>query len=90
MPKMEKYRISTILRKLGTHYSDWRLDDTVRILIPYKIFKKIMMLDEACEPVITYERTAKEKYQLLKDMDFLNDTGTVNVPLVKSYLGVEE
>ena len=90
MPQMEKYRISTILKKLGTHYSGWHLDDTTRILIPYKIFKKIMMLDEDYEPVITYERTAKEKYQLLKELDFLNDTGTVNIPLVKSFLGVEE
>ena len=49
-----------------------------------------MMLDEDTEPVITYERTAREKYQLLKDLGFLTDTGVMNLPEIKSFMGVEE
>lgn len=90
MPQQNKYRVSAILTKIGSRFDGWHIDESQRILLSYKTFQRIMMLDEDTEPVITYERTAREKYQLLKDLGFLNDTGVMNLPVIKSFMGVDD
>lgn len=88
-PQQNKYRVSAILTKIGFRFSGWHIEESQRITLSYKTFRMIMMLDEEHEPIITYERTAKEKYQLLKDLGFMNDTGVLNIPQIKNFLDVE-
>lgn len=90
MPQQNRYKVSAILTKIGSRFSGWHIDESQRIILSYKTFQRIMMLDEDAEPVITYERTAREKYQLLKDLGFLTDTGVMNLPEIKRFMGVEE
>lgn len=67
---MPDYRISTILKKIEMHY-----DLTRDNVLSYNEFKKIMMADESFEPVMTYERTVKEKYKLMQDFKIISWNG---------------
>lgn len=83
-----KYAISAILKKLGHDYDDWELASGASVIVTYKRFRQIMMLNEDIEPVITYERTAQEKYRLLKDLGFINDSGRVYIEAVQDFLNI--
>ena len=83
-----KYAISAILKKLGNDYDDWELASGASVIVTYKRFRQIMMLNEDVEPVITYERTAREKDQLLKDLGFINDSGRVYIEAVQDFLNI--
>ena len=83
-----KYAISAILKKLGCDYDDWDLSPGASVIITYRRFRQVMMLNEDVEPVITYERTAQEKYCLLKDLGFINDSGRVYVEAVQDFLNI--
>lgn len=88
MTYKNKYAISAILKKLGRDYDDWELASGASVIVTYKRFRQIMMLNEDVEPVITYERTAREKYQLLKDLGFINDSGRVYIDAVQDFLNI--
>ena len=51
---------------------------TESLMIPLITFKKIMMLYPEDGPVISCERTIKEKYRCLKEFGILNQSGRIN------------
>ena len=46
MPQQNRYRVSAILNKIGSRFSGWHIDESQRIILSYKTFQRIMMLDE--------------------------------------------
>lgn len=52
--------------------------NTESLMITLVTFKKIMMLYPDEGPVISCERTIKEKYRNLKEFGILNQSGRVN------------
>lgn len=48
------------------------------MVFPYTTFKKILMLYPTSGPVISCERTIKEKYKCLKEFGILNQDGRIN------------
>lgn len=70
--KKSPNRVSAILKKLYVHTQVYK---GINVPLPYKDFKLIMMDEEEMEPVMTYERTVKEKYQLLIDFGYVSKTG---------------
>lgn len=67
----QDYKISTILRKVFFYTEGVTKGD---VPFPYTTFRRIMMLEEDMTPVMTYERTVKEKYKLLKEFGFISKT----------------
>lgn len=67
----QDYKISSILKKVYVYTDGVRKGD---VPLSYSNFKKIMMLEEEMVPVMTYERTVKEKYKLLKEFGFISKT----------------
>lgn len=65
-----KYKISAILNKIALCIAL----DQESIPFGYRLFKRIMMDNEEIEPVITYERTLKQKYQDLVDLGYVSDS----------------
>lgn len=49
-----------------------------RLVLMLPTFKKILMLYPEAGPVISCERTIKEKYKTLKEFGILNQNGSVN------------
>lgn len=81
---MAEYRPSAFLKKIA-EYTAW--DSHTDIPLPYKVFKKIMMGMEEMEPVMTYERTVKEKYNLLVDLEIISKTGILKAEFYNVYVG---
>lgn len=82
----------TVTKILNKLYIDLHLQQIGRegyICCPYQNFKRFMMLDETMEPVITYERTIKEKFKLMQDFGFISRTNVVNIPAIMDHLGIE-
>lgn len=81
--------VTKILNKLVVDLNLRQVGVGGTIFCPYSKFKSIMMLDEGMEPVISYERTVKEKYVLLQDFNFISRQAVVNVGAIFSQLGIE-
>lgn len=86
MPRQNQYSVSALLNKLYISYNLHDVTDGVRIIIPFKQFYKIMACDEEVEPVISYRRTAVEKYDMLCDFGFI-DGQILNIRAIKDKLG---
>lgn len=87
-----KLTYSAILKKLGTHW-DWSVfKPTDELMITYERFREIMMTDEACEPIMTYERTVRAKYKELIDFGFLQQSNQYsckwNIKKVQQQIGL--
>lgn len=67
----QDYKISSILKKVYVYADGIHKGD---IPLSYSNFKRIMMLEEDMAPLMTYERTVKEKYKLLKEFGFISKT----------------
>lgn len=78
------YRPSALLKKIA-EFTAW--SETQDFPLPYKVFKKIMMGKEEMEPVMTYERTVKEKYNLLVDLGIVSKTGVLKAEFYSVYVG---
>jgi hypothetical protein len=50
-----------------------------------KAFKKIMMVEPEA-PIITSERTCRERYRTFQELGIVNDTGRINVELFTKIL----
>ncbi len=78
------YTVSAILRKivivlnLDSEGSEFNMS--------YPLFKRVLMTFENVSPIITYERTAKDKYRLLQEFQFISETGVLNLTKVREYL----
>lgn len=86
-----EYTLSKILKKLDANLQithPERFPQGVPI-VNYPTFRNVMMIDETMKPIITYERTAKEKFKLLQDLGFISKTNVVNVDAVKHQIGLE-
>lgn len=84
MTTPNKYTISALLIKIRRCFDfDLTADFTK---LSYKDFKAIMMLCEDVEPVITYERTIKEKYKLLQEFKFISKTELLDIKMMNRYL----
>lgn len=66
-----------ILKKVDKVY-EVSSHPSMSLVFPYTTFKKILMLYPADGPVISCERTIKEKYKCLKDFGILNQDGRLN------------
>lgn len=66
-----------ILKKIDLVYN---ISDCPEISLPLTLptFKKILMLYPEYGPVISSERTIKEKYKSFKEIGILNPNGRVN------------
>lgn len=64
------YEPSILLKKLAAVIN---LEDGT--IVPYKLWKVAMMGYPKLGPVMTYERTVKEKYQLMVDLKVFSKTG---------------
>lgn len=61
--------------------------DSDYVNFDYSIFKIIMMGNEDFTPVMTYERTVKEKYALLQALGYISKSGMLNVERAKECIG---
>lgn len=78
------YTPSTLLNKLYNCMA-W---NAAYLPLPYNVFKTIMMGDEDYQPVMTYERTVKEKYRLLQELGYISKTGMLDTERAKDCIGV--
>lgn len=85
MAENNQYTISSLLAKIAKVMNFEERPDS-DVPMPYKVFKVIMMGNETCKPIMTYERTVKEKFRLLKDFGFISETEIMGVPRVLCYL----
>lgn len=69
--------LTEILKKMDKVYNISKRD-TESLIIPLVTFKKIMMLYPEDGPVISCERTIKEKYRCMKEFGILNQSGRIN------------
>lgn len=86
MPKQNQYSVSALLNKLYIQYNLHDVSEGARIVMPFAAFYKIMACVEDIEPVISYNRTAREKYEMLKMFGFI-DGQILNVSAIKKQLG---
>lgn len=69
-----EYTPQALIKKLGAVIN---LEDGKAV--PYKLWKMAMMGYPNLGMVMTYERTVKEKYQLMIDLGFISKTGIFNM-----------
>lgn len=73
--------IKEVLQKLD-NYLSFSIGDYSDYNLSLREFKRIMMVvPENYGPVITSERSAKEKYKLLQEFAIINQTGRINKDL---------
>lgn len=86
MPAQNQYTVSALLTKLYISYNLHDCAEGARIVVPFAQFYRIMACVEDIEPVISYQRTAKEKYEMLKMFGFI-DGQILNIANIKAQLG---
>ena len=74
-----KYTVSSMLNKISLCVAM----DGPSIPFPYRLFKRIMMDNELIAPVITYERTLKQKYQDLVDLGYISESEAPRLNVIK-------
>lgn len=73
---MKRVTLKDILGKLDSNLCLLANNKQMEYL-PYKLFRRVLMVFPEW-PTFTSERTVKEKYRLLKDLDIINDSGRIN------------
>lgn len=61
------------------------LGDNTEYPLNLKAFKKIMMVEPEA-PIITSERTCRERYRTFQELGIVNDTGRINIELYMKIL----
>lgn len=61
------------------------LGDNAEYPLNLKAFKKIMMVEPEA-PIITSERTCRERYRTFQELGIVNDTGRINIDLFTKIL----
>lgn len=74
-----KYTVSSMLNKISLCIAM----NEASVPFPYKLFKRIMMDNELIAPVITYERTLKQKYQDLVDLGYISESETPRLNVIR-------
>lgn len=85
MPSQNQYTVSNLLTKLYIVYNLHDCAEGCRIILPFAKFFEVMACEEDIEPVISYQRTAKEKYSMLQQFGFI-DGQVLNIAKIKKHL----